>query len=324
MKIPKRSALEKAPSLMAAGVVTSAVLLSVTSSAGIQGSGFKSLLAVGTVTEPIQAGGDTLVVGGFPYSTSHALIQIDGHAATQGQIHKGDVVTLLASNPADGAAASASRVVANGSVQGAVSSVDVPSATVFVLGQTIHVTPQTVFSSAIANTGLSALQSGTVVEVDGFADSAGDLVATRIDTQVQSNVSRVVGSVRSLDLTRHTFYVNALKIDYGSAGVATGLSEGGPVSVQGVRFTADGALLANQVHSSAPAPGLPGSIGRIQGLITNLPSGAYFEVNGHRVLVNTGTQLTLAVPLALDDSVEVTGTFDTAGVLVAASVQASR
>jgi hypothetical protein len=115
-------------------------------------------------------------------------------------------------------AASANRAAANGSVQGTVSSVDVPSATVFVLGQTVHVTQQTVFSSAGTATGLSALHSGMVVEVNGFADSAEDL-------------------------------------------------------------------------------------------------------NGQRVLIDARTQLTLAVPFALDDAVEVTGTFDTAGVLVAASVQ---
>jgi hypothetical protein len=324
MKIPKRSALKKMLPLMSAGVVTSAVLLSVTSSAGIQGSGFRSLIAVGTVTEPVQPDSDLLVVGGQPYSTSHAIIQIDGHAGTHGQIHKGDVVSLLATASSDGSAASASQVAINGSVQGKVSSIDAPSATLFVLGQTVHVTSQTVLGSAMKATGLSALQSGTAVEVDGFADSAGGLVATRIETKGQSNVSRVVGSIRSLDTSHHTFYVNALKIDYGSAGVDTVLTESAPVSVQGVKFAVDGTLVASQVHSSASAPGLPGSIGRIQGLITNFPSSAYFEVNGQRVLLNTQTKLVLPVPLALDVAVEVAGTFDTGGVLVAESVQTSK
>jgi hypothetical protein len=315
MKIPKKTSV---------GVVTSAVLLSVTSSAGIQGSGFRSLLAVGTVTDPVHAGSDTLVVGGLPYSTAHAIIQIDGHAATQGQIHKGDVVSLLATASADGSTASASQVVINGSIQGTVSSIDAPSDTLFVLGQTVHVNSQTVFGSATKATGLSALQSGTTVEVGGFADSAGDLVATRIETKGQSSVSRVVGSIRSLDTAQHSFYVNALKINYGSAEVDAVLTDSAPVSVQGVKFAVDGALVANQVYSAGPTQGLPGSIGRIQGLITNFPSSAYFEVNGQRVLINTQTRLALAVPLALDVAVEVAGTFDTGGVLVAESVQTSR
>jgi hypothetical protein len=325
MNIPKKSALKKILTpLMSAGVMTSAVLLSVASSAGIQGSGFRNLLAVGTVTEPVQADSDILVVGGLPYSTAHAVIEVDGHAVTHGQIHKGDVVSLLATAPSDGSAASATRVAINGSIQGKVSSVDAPSATLFVLGQTVHVTPQTVLGSAMKAKGLSALQSGTAVEVEGFADSAGDLVATRIDTKGQSNVSRVVGSLRSLDTTQHTFYVNALKIEYGSAAVDTVLTDSAPVSVQGVKFAVDGALVASQVHSSASAPGLPGSIGRIQGLITNFPSSAYFEVNGQRVLLNTQTKVVLPVPLALDVAIEVAGTFDFGGVLVAESVQTSK
>jgi hypothetical protein len=325
MNILKKSALGKIlPPLMSAGVMTSTVLLSVSSSAGIQGSGFRTLSVIGSVTEPVRADSDIIVVGGLPYSTSHAIIQIDGHSGSHGQIHKGDVVSLLATNPPDGSAASASQVTVNGSIQGKVSSVDAPAATLFVLGQTVHVTSQTVFGSSTRAAGLSELQSGTVVEVAGFPDSTGELVATRVEAKGQSSVARVVGSIRSLDTTRHTFYVNALEIDYGTAGVDTVLADSAPISVQGVKFTVDGALVASQVRSAAPAPGLPGSVGRIQGLITHFPSSAYFEVNGQRVLVNAQTRLTLPIPLALDVAVEVAGTFDTSGMLVAESVQTSR
>jgi hypothetical protein len=210
----------------------------------------------------------------------------------------------------------------NGSVQGKVSSVDTSSATLFVLGQTVHVTSQTVFGAGAS--GLSSVQSGNTVEVDGFADSAGEWVATHIETKGQSNVARVVGSVQSLDPTQHSFYVNALRVDYGSAQVGTVLSEHALVSVQGVKFAADGSLVANQVRSSAPVPGQAGSLGRVQGLITNYPSSAYFEVDGQGVVVNSQTQLALPVPLGLNVQVEVAGTFDTSGVLVAESVQTSR
>ena len=325
MNIPDKCTSKKIlPPLMSAGVMTFAVLLSVTSSAGIQGSGFRSLSAIGTVTEPVQGHSDILVVSGIPYSIAHATIQIDGHAGTHGQIHKGDVVSLLATTAADGSAASASQIAVSGSVQGKVSSVDAPAATLFVLGQTVHVTSQTVFGAGLGASGLSGLQSGSTVEVGGFADSAGALVATRIEPKGQSNLSRVVGSIRSLDPARHTFYVNALKIDYGHAEVDTVLADSAPVSVQGVNFGGDGSLVANQVRSSAPAPGSPGSVGRVQGLITNYPSSAYFEVNGQRVIVNSQTRLALPVPLGLDVAVEVAGTFDTGGVLVAESVQTSR
>jgi len=311
MNIPNKSAL-----------MMLAVLSSVTSSAGIQGSGFRSLSVTGTVTAPVQGNSGTIFVSGVPYDTSHASIQIDGHAGTQGQIHKGDVVSLLATIAADGNGAAATQVAVNGSVQGKVSSVDVSSGTLFVLGQTVHVTSQTVFGAGLS--GLSSVQSGATVEVGGFADSTGEWVATRIESKGNTELGRVVGSIQSLSPSQHSFYVNALRIDYGSAHVDAVLSDRALVSVQGVKFTADGSLVASQVHSSAPVPGQPGSIGRVQGLVTNYPSSAYFEIDGQGVLVNAQTRLALAVPLGLDVQVEVAGTFDTSGVLVADSVQTSR
>jgi hypothetical protein len=309
---------------MTAGLVTLAVLAATSSSAGIQGSGFRSLLAIGTVTETGNGNSDSIVVGGIPYSTSGATFKIDGHGGTRGQIQAGDVVSLIATYPADGGAASATQVIFNGSVQGKVSGMDVPSSTLFVLGQTVRVTSQTVFGSNIKPAGLLGLQSGDVVEVSGFANSVGELVATHIEARGQSNDSRVVGSVQTLNQTQHTFYVNSLKIDYGNAQVDALLTDSAPVTAQGVQFAADGALIANLVRASGAVHGQPGSIGRIQGLITSYSSSAYFEVNGQPVLVGAQTKLSLPVPIGVDVEVNVTGTFDTNGVLVADSVESSK
>jgi hypothetical protein len=275
------------------------------------------------VTESGNPNSSTIVVSGIPYSTSGAVFQVDGHAAVQGQIHVGDVVSLLATDSADGGPASATQVAFNGSVQGKVSAIDAPSSTLFVLGQTVHVTSQTAFGSNIKPADLSGLQSGDVVEVSGFANSVGELVATRIEAKGQSHVSRVVGSVQTLDPTQHTFYVNSLKIDYGNADVEAVLTDGARVIAHGVKFTTDGALIATRVRASATTQGEPGSIGQIQGIITSYSSSAYFEVNGQPVAVGAQTKLNLPVPIGLDVGVNVTGTFDTNGVLVADSVQSS-
>jgi hypothetical protein len=115
-----------------------------------------------------------------------------------------------------------------------------------------------------------------------------------------------------------------LKIDYGNAEVQPVLTDGAAVTVQGVKFTADGTLIANLVRASAAAHGQAGSMGRIQGLITSYPSASYFEVNGQAVVVDAQTRLNLPVPIGLDVEVNVTGAFDTSGVLVADSVQSVR
>jgi hypothetical protein len=325
MNIPTSQALRRIlPPLVTAGLVTVAVLTAVNSSAGIQGSGFKSLLAVGTVTESGNPNSNSIVVSGVPYSTAGAVFHIDGHAGTAGQIHAGDVVSLIATDPSEGGEASATEVTFDSSIQGKVSGIDAPSATLFVLGQTIHLTSQTVFGSNIKPSGLSGLQSGDAVEVSGFANSVGELVATRIEAKGRSNVARVAGSVHSLDPAGRTFYVNLLKVNYGSAEVGTVLTDSAPVIVQGVSFAADGALIATLVRASAAAHGQPGSIGRIQGFVTSYSSSTYFEVNGQPVVVGANTQLNLPVPIGIDVEVNVTGTFDTSGALVADTVQSSR
>jgi hypothetical protein len=325
MKIPTKQGFRTLfPSLMAAGTVTVAVLTAMSSSAGIQGSGLNSLLVVGTVTEPVSRNSNSIVVDGIAYSTAGAVFQIDGHAAAAGQIHAGDVVSVIATDDTDGGTPSARRVIFNGSVQGKVSSIDAPSSKLFILGQTVHVSSQTVFGRNTEPAGLAGLQSGDVVEVSGFANSVGEWVATRIQGKNQSNVSRVVGSVHTLDQIRHTFYINSLKIDYGNAEVEAVLTGSAPVSVQGVQFAGDGALIANLVRASGSAHGQPGAIGRIQGIITSYSSSAYFEVDGQPVMVDAQTKLSLAVPLGMDVLVRVTGTFDTNGVLVADSVQSSK
>jgi hypothetical protein len=305
--------------LITVGIVISAVLAAMSSSAGIQGSG-RTLLAIGTVTEPVNGGGNIVVVSGTPYSASGAVIQIDGHSGARGQIHKGDVVSLAATESSDGGTASVSQLAFNGSVQGKVSGVDAPASSLFVLGQTVHVTSQTVFGANAKSSGLAGLRSGETVEVSGFANSVGEWVATHIESKGQTNVSHIVGSVQTLDTTRHTFYINALKIDYGNAQVA-GLTDHAQVTVQGVKFAADGTLMANQVQVFPAVKAQPGTIGRIQGLITSFPSSAYFEVNGQPVAVGPQTGLKLAAPLGIDVEVTVTGTFDMNNVLVADSVQ---
>jgi hypothetical protein len=325
MNTPTKHGFSKVlPSLVTAGAAIITVLAAMNSSAGIQGSGLRSLLAIGTVTEPVKGNSDSIVVGGIAYSTSGAVIKINGHAAAQGQIHKGDVVSLTATESSDGSPAAATQVAFNGNIQGKVSAVDAPSATLFLVGQTVHVTSQTEFSANIKSANVGGLQGGEVVEVSGFADSVGELIATRIEAKGQSSVSRVVGSVRTLDPTRHTFYLNSLRVDYGNAGIDAALTDGAPVTAEGVKFAADGTLLATSVRAAAASIGQAGSIGRIQGLITSYPSSSYFEVNGQPVAVGAQTKVNLPVPLGLDVEVNIAGTFDTNGVLVADSVGSSR
>jgi hypothetical protein len=293
-----------------------AVLMSVSTPAGIQGSGFSSLSVSGTVTE---VGDGSITVGDVTYPTSGATFTIDGEPGDPAQLHNGDVVLLLGTVSPSGRQSSISEVIFNGNVQGPVSGIDVQSGSFFVLQQTVHVDSQTIFGSGIDPASLAGLQDGEVVEVSAFANSAGELVASRVEVKGQNSDAQVVGALQALDTAGQTFRINALAVDYHSAQVEGVLADGTTVVVRGLNNGAV-TLAASRVNVSPAVKGEPGTVGRIEGLITSFASSSYFEVGGQPVAVDSQTKLHLHGSLGLDVAVKVTGKFDVNGVLVARKV----
>jgi hypothetical protein len=302
------------------GMSIVAVLVSVRAPAGIQGSGFRSLAVIGTVTSV----GDGITVGDVTYPTRGATFKIDGEPGDQAQLRNGDVVSLSGTVSPNGDQSSVSEVTFNGNVQGAVSGIDVQSGSFLVLQQTVHVIPATIFGAGIEPASLEGLRNGAVVEVSAFANSAGELVASRIEAKAQNNGVQVVGALQALDAARQTFRINSLLIDYHGAEVEGVLAAGAAVAVRGASIGTDGALIASVVEVSPAVNGEPGAVGRIEGLITRFSSSSYFEVDGQPVAVDSRTKLHLQRPLGLDVEVKVTGTFDANGVLVASKVKGSK
>ena len=301
-------------------LVVVAALAAVRTTAGIQGSGLRAFAAIGPITT---LGGGTVTVGGVDYSTGGAQINIDGDPGTQQQLQPGEVVSLQGTLLEGGRRqiAAANSVTFNGNVRGAVSGIDIPSATFFVLGQTVHVNSSTQFASSIQPAGLQGLQNGAAVEISGFADSSGDIVATRVSSVGHSGGARVVGTIQNLNPQQQTFNIRSLMVSYAGAVVKGTLADGTAVAVQGPQPAAGGTLSASQV---SVAPGLqaqPGATGRIEGLITDFASANYFEVDGQPVSVDSQTHLSLHVPLGLNVTVKVTGMFDGNGTLVARKIQ---
>jgi hypothetical protein len=299
------------------GMSIAAVLVSVRTPAGIQGSGFRSLAVIGTVT----AVGDGITVGDVTYPTPGATFKIDGEPGSQAQLRNGDVVSLRGTTSANADQSSVFEVTFNGNVQGAVSGIDVQSGSFLVLQQAVHVNPATIFGSGIEPASLAGLRNGAVVEVSAFANSAGELVASRIEAKAQNDGAQVVGALQALDAARQTFRINSLVIDYHGAEVEGVLAAGAAVVVRGASIGTDGALIAGVVEVLPTVNGEPGGVGRIEGLITRFPSSSYFEVDGQPVTVDSHTKLHLHRPLGLDVEVKVTGTFDANGVLVASKVK---
>jgi len=270
--------------------------------AGIQGSGFHSFAVVAPVTG---SSGGTVSVGGVPYSDSGASLEVDGQTGHDSQIKVGDVVTAF------GHAGTIERLILNHSVRATVDSVDLVRGTFSAAGQTVHVTAQTSLE------GLSALAPGTKVQVSGWPDSTGDIVASRIELLALGSPTQVSGQLASLDAGRHRFKVNQLTVDFGTAQVEGVLQEGADVLVDGVSFDSAGTLIAKEVQRVEPLQVTAGQSGRLEGIVTSMVSTSQFEVNGQPVRVTSTTKQHLHGAVALNARVKVDGVFDSAGVLVA-------
>lgn len=289
--------------------------------AGIEGSGAPSPV---TATGPVTGFG-SIFVSGVEYTTTGAQIQIDGQPGMESQLAIGEIVTVTGTLNADNVTGTASQVSFSGNVLGPVTSVSVPTDTFVVLGQTVAVTLTTTFDRNIQPAGIAGITPGARLEVSGFPDSSGQILASRIQLAGAGNSLRVAGAVQGLDAATSAFQLNALSVDYGGAmlgGTGT-LANGSLVEVEGMSLSAGGALLATAVTVLPPRGGAPASRGEVEGVITAFSTVSDFVVDGQHVTTNAGTQFNLnGIPLGVNVRVDVEGSFDSSGTLVATRVDA--
>jgi hypothetical protein len=300
----------------AALLLTSCGGSSPTQVGGIQGSG--TAVTYGPIT-----GFGSIFVNGIEYVTSNAQIRIDDQPGTESQLLVGQVVTVTGHVNSDGKSGTATQVTFAGDVAGAITQINTAAGTFVVLGQTVRVSGSTLFDASIQPATLATLQVGNLVEVSGFPNAAGEIAASRIQLEAAGSALEVKGIVQSLDTTAHTFHVNALTVDYSAITPSGSLANGTPAKVSGTQFNAAGALIATRVDVLQGFGQAANDQGEIEGLITSFTSNSDFAINGQRVTTNASTQFMLnGVTLAVNVRVEVEGSFDASGVLVAKSVQA--
>lgn len=287
-------------------------------SAGIQGSGRTGgVAAVGPIT-----GFGSIFVDGVEYSTSGAQISVDDQTAVESQLRVGQVVTVKGTVNPDRITGMATSVSFASDLRGPVTQVNIDAQTFVVLGQTVRVTDATLFDDSFSTTSLSGISASTLVQVSGFLDSTGALIASRIEPANSSAGLQVRGAVQMLDTTAHTFRINTLTVDYSGIAPSGTLANGAFVIAQGASLNTAGALIATRVKVVTGLGASANDQGGIEGLITSFTSNASFAVNGQQVSTNASTLVTpQGSTLGLDVRVKVHGTFDAAGVLVADKVE---
>jgi hypothetical protein len=277
------------------------------------------------------SGFGSVIVGGVRYDDSKAsVVDANDNPLPLSKLGLGTMVTVDAGAvDRAGNTAVASRFHVSDEVLGLVASVDTAAQTMVVLGQTVTVNASTVFDRSIT-TGLTQALVGSVVEVHGtagtsVANTAGQITATRIESATAATSYHLRGTVAALDTTAKTFTIGAATISYAglaAADVPSTLANGVIVRARLNTVQSGGNWVATALRGDKRVPTGTGSTDtHIEGAITVFTSSAVFEIGGVKVDASAATFPDGTTGIVLGARVEVTGTTNASGTLVATKVE---
>lgn len=282
-------------------------------------------LEASSYTQGAITGFGSVIVGGVRFDDSASSIADDeGNSRSRSELKLGMMVEVDAGAVDRSAAtARALRIRLGNEIVGPVGTVDTTASTVQVLGQTVLVTTSTIFDETLAG-GLSALTTGSVVEVYGILDpSSGRVVATRIEAEAGATAYKLRGQIANLDTTLKTFTINGQLISYAGlpgVGVPPGLTNGQIVRVQLQTTQVAGAWVATALRGGLRVPDTTRRDAHVEGVISSITSTSSFQINGLQVDASGATFPDGTAGIVLGARVEVEGVV-TAGVLVASKVE---
>jgi Domain of unknown function (DUF5666) len=231
----------------------------------------------------------------------------------------------------------ASRVVVDAAVIGAVTAVDATAGTFKVAGQTVKANtdsaagPVTVYAGGY--TTLADVAATDLVEVHGTPvyDSVTRVYtvqATRIEKRTSIAAVRVSGTVSAVDTTAKTFVLNGVTVSYGSATLlpaTASLAAGQSVVVWAKTYVSGAALAASGVRVVTGAKSdLPAAtVAQLAGVVSQYDATAgSFQVSGVTVKVASTTTVTPTTKTVANNAyVQVAGTVQTDGSLLATAVR---
>ncbi|MET0067552.1 MAG: DUF5666 domain-containing protein [Candidatus Thiodiazotropha sp.] len=247
---------------------------------GIGGTG----VSQGRVT-----GYGSIFVNGIEYATDQATFQIDEDSATEQDIAVGMVVRINGATNSDGATGEAYEVSYTRQIVGVIESNRISNDSALdVMGQSVNVDPDTVYDNPLDATTLDTLPVNAVVEISGFTDGGGEILATRIAVRSlawNSETLQLSGLAHSV--SQSTLFVGQLMILVD--GAMTLPAEGDWVSVTGTGFSGSAfeADTLEIIGQGTPPLADDGEELEIEGRITDaLDTQDRFAVNGQWVDVS--------------------------------------
>jgi len=292
-------------------------LLTITSDAGITrtGSHFGRIEAFGSI-----------FINGREMDTSMAEITIDGRPGNESDLRLGQLVRVTGVQDDEALPTGitrtgvASKVIVDDSVDGPITDIDA-NGRIFVLGQPVLIDETTIVDLLSGAESAEELSIGDEVEVHGFPQADGSVLATRIADKVATSEFEVTGLAR--EVTETSFELNELVVNYAPDALGgAGMNTGDLIEVKGSVIGHAGQLIATRIELLGPIHGSSGEAGEIEGIITRFDSSAEFAIGRFRIVTTDATEYNGGGPANLDinGDVFVRGDFDDDGMLVASSI----
>jgi hypothetical protein len=295
---------------------------------GIGGTG----ISFGPIT-----GFGSVLVNGTAFSTSDAVILVNGEPATEASLTEGMLVRVEGEWTGTGTG-TADRVEYRNDIRGPVQAKVFDSltgeGTLTVLGQTVRFNKRTVFRGVTRE----AIAAGDDVDISGWYLDSGEFLASlvrRSGTFAPAGEAEVKGIIEDLDTNAGTFRIGALEIEY-SLSTEIEMKDdrdflreddnGAFVEVEG---TFNGSvLIADEIEQEDDRNLLRASGGddvEIEGPISSVnPGSRTFILNGTSVQVTNGTEFDDGLresDLQPGLQVSVEGEWDARGFLVADEIE---
>ncbi len=255
----------------------------------------------------------SVFVNGVEFSTTGAAITANNTGVTENDLDVGMKVRVEASGT------NALSINFDPEVIGPVQSIDTVNDRIVVMGQTVLIQGTTILKGFGS---ILDLVEGNPLVVSGFFDAAGNIRAVFIELKPQTSGEEVKGLISAFDAVSRTFVINGLPVDYSGVTDPPQLQNGDFVEVRGGLSATT--LVATYIELEEPVgTALPGNEMAVEGIVTSRTSVNDFEVNGLQVYTNASTvyENGLEGDVAVNVMVEVEGTVNDAGVLVAEKVE---
>jgi hypothetical protein len=301
-------------------------LILIASLSACGGGGGSTASSGGTATTTTTAGQITgfgsVIVNGVRYSETSATVDSDDDASyARANLQLGMVVEIDGDVNSDGVTGKARSIRARSETEGSITAIDTTAKTLTVMGQIVAVNAQTVFpGGTVQPSQLSDLSVNERVEVHGLRTDATHITATHIERKAIGLANKIRGTVSALDATAKTFILNGtLTVNYTGVSLPAGMQNGSFVKVLAATAPVANVLQATRITISGRESNESHAAGQhseIKGAVTDFSSISNFKINGVKVDAS-GARLPSGHTIAAGDFVEVKGSYNSAGALVA-------